>query len=70
MSRKIETIFEPHKKKWRTTIKTKNKHGEEWVVHERHDEEKPSKELLQKMHKELSKGVDESNEKGLVWEEY
>ncbi len=70
MSRKIETIYESHKEKWCTTIKTKNKHGEEWVVHERHNEEKPSEELLQKMHKELSRGVKESNEKGLVWEEY
>ncbi len=70
MSRKIETIYESHKKKWCTTIKTKNKHGEEWVVHDIHDEEKPSEELLQILHTELSRGVEESNKKEFVHTKY
>ena len=70
MSRKIKTVYESHKEKWCTTIKTKNKHGEQWVIHERHDEEKPNEELLQKMHKELSRGVEESNNKEFVHTKY
>ena len=70
MSRKIETRYESHKKKYLTTIKTKDKHGAQWVIHERHDEETPSKELLQEMHKELSRGVEESNNKEFVHTKY
>ncbi len=70
MSRKTETVYESHKEKWCTSIKTKNKHSEEWVVHDRHDEEKPSKELLQEMHKELSRGVEESNSREFVPTKY
>ena len=70
MSRKVETVYESRRDKYLTTIKTKNKHGEIWAIHERHKEEKPSEELLQKMHTELSIGVEESNKKEFVHTKY
>ena len=62
----ITTIYEPHKNKWVTTIGTKDKHGEEWVVYERHDEEVPSKELMQQLHTILSEAVDKANQDSVV----
>ncbi len=63
MSRKIETIYEPHKKKYRTTIKTKDENGKEWCMHARHKEETPSREILYELNDKLGAAVRESNTK-------
>ncbi len=61
MSRKTTTVYESHKEKWLTVIKTKDKNEKEWWISERHDEETPTKELLEDMNTKLSEAVDKSN---------